>query len=778
MPLSGTASPTGSFQQPGWQSQPPMTMMQGSLSQPIFPPQPTGSLGSQQFIPTTGSQQIEGPTGLRRQDSQRSVTAPGDGGGRMTTGLVQMFGSTPGLQPRSASQDAGVRSLPVDRVSQHTGRDDFPASSPPPAMFRTAAVPQMQAQDSTASLSAMGGLDDDSRQETEFLNQRVDQLERTRDALEQQLSQYRNAPPPQSQPQEDVELLQRRLVDAQQSEARALQSHEARLRQIDVLQQQLASGAQAGQDERLIGLQQQLEAAKASEASHRRKVQEQAAMLQTAQLQAMEVQRTKSMSMASEGGGGMRHEDRLELEDRFAAALREKENQTRSAEQRTTELMEAKASQTRDMREMEQQIATLKKLEDAYQKQLQDDRKTIADLQSQVESGSKTTDFHASQHQGTAEHIQNLEGEVSYLKTVETYHMKQSDTHRKEVARLKRLREEDAPRPLQPRMPLKALEERVMQLACFTMMGVIALPIMGAIALLNDENYVFWMGRTWPWMIIGGCTFVFFLFVFTVQGLYSWALPEHRSQFTMAFTWATFAAFLGIILVPLSLMANKDILSVASTVSQGCMTAMPQSELLVDYSQVLYNIRLSANCSGEKSVMDCQGWGENKYTMYLAYLEEDMQCGPLCPESPPPARSVHAPSMNFVMPTVKPTLAPAPLFGPPVQFEKGLQPIKGTFLQAGEDLAGRHVQLHEHKASELQVPNNGGIMEHAVPHVQARKLFSKGTTRMSCYPLIATRLQVLVSTFGGLWYWEGIGLIIISLLTSLVAGMYFAVGMA
>ena len=36
-----------------------------------------------------------------------------------------------------------------------------------------------------------------------------------------------------------------------------------------------------------------------------------------------------------------------------------------------------------------------------------------------------------------------------------------------------------------------------------------------------------------------------------------------------------------------------------------------------------------------------QGWGENKYTMYLAYLEEDMQCGPLCPESPPPARQGH-----------------------------------------------------------------------------------------------------------------------------------------
>merc|ERR1719353_703865 len=91
------------------------------------------------------------------------------------------------------------------------------------------------------------------------------------------------------------------------------------------------------------------------------------------------------------------------------------------------------------------------------------------------------------------------------------------------------------------------------------------------------------------------------------RNVFFWILPEHRSQFTMAFTWATFAALLGVILVPLSLMANKEALNIASTISQGCLTAMPQSELLVDYSQVLYNIRLSQNCSGATSVTECNG---------------------------------------------------------------------------------------------------------------------------------------------------------------------------
>jgi len=328
-------------------------------------------------------------------------------------------------------------------------------------------------------------------------------------------------------------------------------------------------------------------------------------------------------------------------------------------------------------------------------------------------------------------------------------------------------------------MPLKSLEERILHLACFMMMGVCALPIMGAIACLTDDNYVFWLGREWPIMVIGGCLLIFVLFVGTMHGLFHGALPEHRSQFTMAFTWATFAALLGVMLVPLSLMANKNAIYVASTVSQGCMTALPQSELLVDYSQVLYNIRLQPGCANATSVMECEGFAYNKYTRYLQSLEEDFHCGPLCPESPPPAGVVRAPGMYNSEPTLPPKNPVVPHLGPPLQNalgEKMTDVVAGNFLQATDGLVGREVQLHQHQAQNL--PAERGVMETALPHMQAKKLFSKGTTRMTCYPLIATRLQVLVTTFGGLWYWEGMGLIIISLLTSLYAGMYFAIGNA
>ena len=85
------------------------------------------------------------------------------------------------------------------------------------------------------------------------------------------------------------------------------------------------------------------------------------------------------------------------------------------------------------------------------------------------------------------------------------------------------------------------------------------------------------------------------------------ARPEHRSRFTMAFTWATFAALLGVVLVPIGLFANKTQLSVAATVSQGCFGVLPQSEMLVDYGQVLYNMRTQPSCANKASVESCPG---------------------------------------------------------------------------------------------------------------------------------------------------------------------------
>lgn len=666
-----------------------------------------------------------------------------------------------------------MRSLPAGRVMQMQGARGGPtppgteALAPaPPVMFQTAAVPQMQAQESVGDVRLDQSQGVGIEEENEYLQARVQELENARRQMEDQLSQYRNAPPQQQQASgtaEEVTSLQCRLLEAKESEANALRAHEARLHEINELEDQIfrlrsekgeQTGAPQDGEERMLDLQRQLANAKAAEGNARRLLDEQAVQLEE---QSLIINQARSMQAAHQEQRELAAEDRIALEQQFASVQQEKESHRRVAEQREAQLREVQANQQSQVQGLREKIAELTSAEDSYQRQLVEDRRQMTLLEDQLETENKAKELQAQQRGLNEAQIDDLESEVAHMKTVETFHKGQSELHRKEAFRLKRLREEDAPPPFVPRMPLKVLEERVMHLACFMMLGLCALPIMGALAVLSDANYTFWMGRTWPWLIIGGCISVFVLFAFTMQGLLAWALPENRSQFTMAFTWATFAALLGVVLVPISLMANKEALAIAGTVSQGCMTALPQSEMLVDYSQVLYNIRLSPNCTNAGSVTECNGWAANKYTVYLEYLESDFHCGPLCPENPPPARAIVAPGLhNKQQPTIKPDIQPPPVLGPPIQNALRNSPV---LLQASP-------------ARTL------GVMDTALPHMQATRLFSKGETRMTCYPLIATRLQVLVSTFGGLWFWEGMGLIVISLLTSLYAGMYYASSLA
>jgi len=764
----------------GYQSMP----MQGRSTSPTM-----AGMGGTGSLPAARVSQVEGPNFNQPMQSQNF--------GQPRTGLLS------GLQ--APSSQAGMRSLPVDRIQsmqmqqQQQQGGSVTGNTPPgsqvnmaapPVMFQTKPVSQLQAQESVVDFTLENPTSVGAAEENEYLHSRVQELERSRREMEQQLSQYKTAAqnPQRTMPGDDVTSLQRRLREAQESEANALRAHEARLHEINELEEQIFKmrdeqgvtfGSSKDSTEHLLDLQRQLASAKAAEAAASRILDDQRNQLEE---QAMVIARTRAMDAQHQEQHALQRDDKLALEQKFASVHREKETHKAIADQKRDELAELQAKQLRDTEALERKIAELTSTEDSYQRQLVNDRKQIAELQDQLDSESKAKGFHQETNQGNSDSVANLEGEVTYLRTVETFHKGQADLHRKEAFRLKRLRDEDAPPPFVPRMPYKALEERVIHLAIFMMMGLCALPVMGALAVLSDENYTFWMGTFWPYMVIGGCSLVFVIFCLTMHGLLQWALPEHRSQFTMAFTWATFAALLGVMLVPMALLANKEAMNIASTVSQGCLTAMPQSEWLVDYSQVLYNIRMSPACLGATSVTECQGWAANKYTNYLEYLEDDFHCGPLCPESPPPARAIVAPSMhNKALPTLKPTVADPPMFGPP------LQNVHAAFLQSEHDLVGQQVQLHKHKgpwspggAAATQrtlVSPAFGIMETSLPHMQAQKLFSKGETRATCYPLIATRLQVLVSTFGGLWYWEGMGLIIISLLTSLYAGIYFAFGM-
>jgi len=693
----------------------------------------------------------------------------------------QMTASAPSL-----TADGRPRTLSGDRLTQIPATFSVGGTGySGPVMFTTGAVPQVQTQESIGQ--AVMGLDE----ENEFLHSRVAELEEDCQDMQQQVDLLGDTVPvPSARAAGDISMLQQSVKQAEVSESQALRAHESRVDEINELQEQLSQlktekGMQAASQEgnaQILELYRELAAVKAAEGAARHQSEEQTARIEE---YAKAIQSGRTSEIDLRGSVWSASSDvKGDFEQKSASAQQEKEFFKKLAEQKDAEIRQLLAKQARDQPFFERKVAKLAAAVDVQSKQLAKEGRSLDHLKEVAGNGNRGIRDQL-RFQTPEQHIQYLTDEMSHLQASGEFHRSKSDVHQKEVQRLrKHVQFEPALVPPQ-RYPLKALETKVLNMGIYMMCGICSLPVIGAIAALNNPNYMYWLGGFWPWMIILGCGFVFIIFIATMVGLLEKALPEHRSLFTMAVTWATFAALLGLVLVPVSLMANREALEVASTISQGCLTAYPQSELLVDYSQVLYNIRLTANCTNAESVTECEGYAQNKYTIYLEYLENNFQCGPLCPESPPPAEAVIAPSLHSeAIPDLTPGWTPPRMFGPPLQNAHGSEGV--AFLHTRRSHAGQRAHMQTNLAamppglsnaavaptiSSLTPSISGlsamksGVMDTALPHMQAQKLFSHGKTRATCFPLISTRLQVLVATFGGLWYWQGMAMVVISLMT-------------
>lgn len=695
----------------------------------------------------------EGP----RMDSQR--------GGDISPQLP------PQGSPYQVSQSMASRSSnQASPVSDQRGASIRSAS---PVMFSTTApVRQMQTAEEHPE-SPYPEQRNTKEEENALLKARAQQLEKSNSQIAQLLAKKKQALEKEvaaSAPAEIAEL-QRLIRDTENKEAAALAAHEARLQEIRALEKHLLMLSLNSAEEETnqsvaqeaAQLQRDLQDAKDAVLKYHQAIQVQTAEIVQQKDMIQKAQEALDLKLILQRG--------IEWAEQDAVG-------SKAAAQATASEVE-QLQQTHQI--LEKKLARLNSAEKACGGREQNEQKVIDYLQRKLKEETKAKEASVRDSEAQRERMEQLQGEVVDLKAALPSLAKQTNLHRLESMRLKKLQDmEEPPEPPILHFPLKDMEEKVVRMAILMMLGLCSMPIMAAYALLNDKTYMFWLGSYFPYLTIAGCVCVFVLFVVTVQVLLCRALPQHRSRHTMVLTWATFAALLGLILVPIGMYANKEAQTVASTVSQGCFTTMPQSEMLADYGQVLYNIRMSKQCTDEDSVEKCEGWSANSYTTYLQHLESEFQCGPLCPEKSPGAQAVKAPSIfNTPVPTEKPELPPPPLLGPPLQDALG----KVSFLQSSEASSSKAQRRHRASAvSEerraLALPTHDGIMSTSGPHMQARKLFSKGTTRMECYPLISTRLQVLTSTFSGLWYWEGIALVFVSLMTSVYAATLLSFGKA
>uniref|UniRef100_A0A7S4R3N8 Uncharacterized protein n=1 Tax=Alexandrium monilatum TaxID=311494 RepID=A0A7S4R3N8_9DINO len=341
--------------------------------------------------------------------------------------------------------------------------------------------------------------------------------------------------------------------------------------------------------------------------------------------------------------------------------------------------------------------------------------------------------------------------------------------------------------------------ESVMCLGFVVAIFMVCLPVVGGIVLLNDTTYSFWAGHRFPLQLIFTGIGTLLLLGVTLVALIACAVEEAFSARLLSSLAASFSSLLGVLLVFFSISASSQLHSVAGTVgAMGCGSSMPEIVQLMDYSVVLYNLRMTPSCFRTKTVESCQGWHSNEYTRYLRYLEREFDCGPICqeasaPQVPPPEFSriglLHTGrASRGSLRQHSLALQPAENIdsGDIVRLSDNETYVREAFKallnyswnEAMADMLGREFRVMKPAHAGvvgLPSPDGGqggvwyfptGALELAPQKAQAPpapvvlmaslRLFSHGRTSMTCLPIIATRLKVLAFSFGDLLFWQGL----------------------
>lgn len=155
-------------------------------------------------------------------------------------------------------------------------------------------------------------------------------------------------------------------------------------------------------------------------------------------------------------------------------------------------------------------------------------------------------------------------------------------------------------------------------------------PIWNAVALMEDMNYVFWVGTSVPTWMVCLCTGIVGLYVATIFVFFSTARPQVQTEQTIMMIANIFITLLGLVLMLLSLPLSRQSVDTYNNLMHRCDYS-EQTHRMYEYSQVLHNIRRMPSCVSKFSVEECPGYEDAPpYTSMLKAMESDFHCAGFC----------------------------------------------------------------------------------------------------------------------------------------------------
>lgn len=167
------------------------------------------------------------------------------------------------------------------------------------------------------------------------------------------------------------------------------------------------------------------------------------------------------------------------------------------------------------------------------------------------------------------------------------------------------------------------------------MLGMLVLlPVWNALALKHDEAYMFFLGSTFPDIILITCFSILGLYGLTICCLARGSHASVWSDDTMMTAGACFVTLLGLALLAVASPMRSAVLAVVHDIWSNCRFG-PSTRELVSASASLQALRAQASCASMESVEQCAGYLQTPPAAALRAMELEWKCSGFCYEPPP-----------------------------------------------------------------------------------------------------------------------------------------------
>jgi hypothetical protein len=276
---------------------------------------------------------------------------------------------------------------------------------------------------------------------------------------------------------------------------------------------------------------------------------------------------------------------------------------------------------------------------------------------------------------------------------------------------------------------------------CALLLLLSIVPMWNALMLLQDTNYVFWLGRCVPQIILITCVSIIIIYAITIALFFrrSESSGKHGEQVIMMIA-NVFITLFGLFLLIVSLPMTNQAETTYANLLYRCDYS-DQTHRLYEYSTVLHNIRSTPACLSKNSVEECDGFERvEPYMSFLKGMENNFYCSGFCYKAPD--SRIHA-----AMAQVNSTAL--------LQGKKQRSGRQQTALKVEEALV-------EENAAE-SVESKSSYVPSYVP-----TLFSLGNYEPSCDGMSARDIKNFAGEMGKQTYCQGIYLVFIAVTTGML----------